>query len=63
MKRLDHKYQAFRTLDEALAFGKGVLLTPRSRGNNRAEYRILGAYYVDTDEFPYIRVWNEWVEE
>lgn len=54
-----HRYQGFRTLDEARAFKKGVLLTPNSRGSNRAEYQILATDYLDTKKYPYIRVWNE----
>jgi hypothetical protein len=54
-----HRYQGFETLEEAKKFGKGVLLTPKSRGSNRVEYQILAADYLDTKKYPYIRVWNE----
>lgn len=54
-----HRYQGFRTFEEARAFKKGVLLTPRSRGSRRFEYQILAADYLDTKKYPYIRVWNE----
>lgn len=54
-----HRYQGFRTIEEAKAFGKGLLLTPNSRGSRRREYQILAACYLDTKEYPYIRVWNE----
>lgn len=59
MSRVEHRYQGFRTIEEAKAFGHGVLLTPKSRGKNRREYELLAAYYLDTKEYPYIRVWNE----
>ena len=62
MSDIIHRYQGFRTLEEAKNFHKGVLLTPNSRGSKRDEYRILAAYYLDTDKYPYIRVWNERVE-
>lgn len=62
MSDVIHRYQGFKTLDEARAFGKGVLLTPKSRGSRRDEYRIIAAYYLDTTTYPYIRVWNERVE-
>ena len=61
-KRIDHRYQGFHTLKEAKDFHKGVLLTPNSRGSNRIEYQVLAADYIDTNMYPYIRVWNEWVE-
>ena len=54
-----HMYQAFATIEEARAFGKGVLLTPKSRGRNRDEYKFLTSCYVDGSKYPYIRVWNE----
>jgi hypothetical protein len=57
--KMMHMYKAFRTLEEAKAFHKGILLTPRSRGDRRYEYEVLAAEYVDTDKYPYIRVWNE----
>ena len=60
---IEHRFQGFRTADEAKAFGRGVLLTPKSRGGRRREYELLGALYIDTNEYPYIRVWNERVED
>jgi hypothetical protein len=62
MSRVMHMFQAFRTEQEAKEFGKGVLLTPRSRGRNREEYRIVGLH-CDLNEYPYVRVWNERVED
>jgi hypothetical protein len=60
--KLEHRFQAFRTLEDAKGFHKGILLTPKSRGEHRYEYQVIGTY-VDLDEYPYVRSWNEWVEE
>ena len=62
MSRVVHMFKAFRTEREAKEFGEGVLLTPRSRGKRREEYRIVGLH-CDLKEYPYVRVWNERVEE
>ena len=62
MSRVIHKFQAFRTEQEAKEFGMGVMLTPRSRGKRREEYRIVGLH-CDLKEYPYVRVWTEVVED
>lgn len=61
--RVEHRYQGFKTLEEAKAFDRGVLLTPKSRGKLRREYNVLAGCYLDTKVYPYIRVWNQRVEE
>lgn len=57
-ERVIHRFQGFETIEEAKAFGKGVLLTPKSRGDRRIERLVIGEQ-LDLEKFPYIRVWNE----
>lgn len=67
MSRVIHRFQAFETLDEAMAFkekqGYGYLLKPDKKKNDRIEYNVIRGEGCNTDKYPFVLVWNEVVED